>query len=184
MLQKRYQSSLRGVVTGARQPKVVDYAHGGAQAMKSWILRSVRDVLAGKGHQIWTIKADATVHDALALMARKEIGAVLVVEDAEPVGVLSERDFARHAAEHDCEPSRTRVHEIMTRELLYVSLEHTVEQCMELMTHRRIRHLPVRDGGRLVGLVSIGDVVKSIITEQECVIDQLENYIAGPTVTA
>jgi CBS domain-containing protein len=152
--------------------------------MKSWIFRSVRDVLAGKGHQIWTITADATLHDALELMAGKEIGAVLVVEDAQPVGVLSERDFARYAAVRDCEPSRTTVREVMTSELVYVSLEHTVEQCMELMTHRRIRHLPVREDGRLVGLVSIGDVVKSIITEQECVIDQLENYIAGPTVTA
>jgi CBS domain-containing protein len=152
--------------------------------MNSWILRSVRDVLADKGSQVWNISADATVCDALELMAEKKIGAVLVVEGSIPVGILSERDFARSAVHEQRTPKQIRVREIMSRDIVTVSPDKTVEDCMNLMTHRRMRHLPVMDGDRLVGLVSIGDVVKWIITEQVGVIDQLERYIAGPNVTA
>jgi CBS domain-containing protein len=152
--------------------------------MKSWILRSVRDVLADKGSQVWRISAEASVCDALELMAEKQIGAVLVVEGATPVGILSERDFARSAVKEQRTPRQMRVREIMSRDLVFVSPDETVEDCMEIMTHQRMRHLPVVEGDRLVGLVSIGDVVKWIITEQIGAIDQLERYIVGPNVTA
>jgi CBS domain-containing protein len=144
----------------------------------------VRDVLADKGSHVWRIAADATVRDALELMTEKKIGAVLVVDGSTPVGILSERDFTRSAANEQRTPAQIRVHEIMSREVVRVSPDETVEDCMTVMTHRRVRHLPVMDGDRLVGLVSIGDVVKWIITEQVGVIDDLERYIAGPNVTA
>ncbi len=152
--------------------------------MNSWILRSVADVLAEKGNRVWSIAADANLCDALELMAEKRIGAVLVVEHGRPVGMLSERDFARSAAKDARSPREIAVREIMSRELVFVSPDKTVEDCMELMTHRRMRHLPVVDGGVVIGLVSIGDVVKWIITEQVGLIDQLEQYIAGPNITA
>jgi CBS domain-containing protein len=148
--------------------------------MRNRILRSVSDVIADKGHHVWSISGDATVCEALELMAKKRIGAVLVVEGSQPVGICSERDFARSAVNETRPPTEIRVREIMSTELVYVSPDKTVEECMELMTQRRMRHLPVHDGRRLVGLVSIGDVVKWIITEQESVIDQLEHYISGP----
>jgi CBS domain-containing protein len=151
--------------------------------MKSWILRSVGDVLADKGSQVWSISADATVCDALELMAEKRVGAVLVLEGRTPIGIFSERDFARSGARDPRSPKQIGVREIMSPEVVYVSPDKTVEDCMEIMTHRRMRHLPVVEAGRLVGLISIGDVVKWIITEQVGVIDQLERYIAGPNVT-
>jgi CBS domain-containing protein len=144
----------------------------------------VSDVLADKGTQVWHIAPDATVRQALELMARKQIGAVLVVDGTVPVGILSERDFTRSAVEERRTPEQIRVREIMSRDVVRVSPEDTVEHCMTLITHRRVRHLPVMDGDRLVGLVSIGDVVKCIITEQVGFIDDLERYIAGPNVTA
>jgi CBS domain-containing protein len=152
--------------------------------MNSWIMRSVGDVLAEKGNQVWSISPDANLCDALKLMAEKQIGAVLVVEHNRPVGILSERDFARSAAKEDRSPRQIAVREIMSTNIVYVTLDKTVEDCMTLMTGRRMRHLPVLDGGRVIGLISIGDVVKWIITEQVGMIDQLERYIAGPNVTA
>ena len=148
--------------------------------MKHRILRSVRDVIADKGNHVWSISADATVCEALELMASKRIGAVLVVEESQPVGIFSERDFARSVVKETRPPTEIQVREIMSSDLIYVTPDQTVEDCMELMTERRMRHLPIHDGRRLVGLVSIGDVVKWIITEQESAIDQLEHYIAGP----
>jgi CBS domain-containing protein len=150
--------------------------------MKSWILRSVGDVLADKGSQVWSISAHATVCDALELMAKKKIGAVLVADRGEPVGIFSERDFARNAAREQRSPRQIAVRELMSTEVVFVTPDKTVEDCMEIMTHRRMRHLPVIEAGRIVGLISIGDVVKWIITEQVGVIDQLERYITGPNV--
>jgi CBS domain-containing protein len=148
--------------------------------VKKWILRSVRDVIADKGQQVWSVSGDATVYEALELMAAKHIGAVLVVEGSQPAGIFSERDFARSAVNETRKPTEIGVRELMSSELVYVTPDKTVEDCMELMTRRRTRHLPVHDGRRLVGLVSIGDIVKWIITEQESAIDQLEHYISGP----
>ena len=168
-----------GVVRPKKGPRLGKFRLEEA-AMKKWILRSVRDVISDKGQQVWSISGDATVCEALELMAAKRIGAVLVLDASQPVGIFSERDFARNAVHETRPPTEIRVREIMSSELVYVNPDKTVEDCMELMTQRRMRHLPVHDGRRLVGLISIGDVVKWIITEQESAIDQLEHYISGP----
>lgn len=147
----------------------------------------VRDVLEKKGRDLWTVKPNATVYSALELMAEKNIGAVLVVNDAgELQGIFSERDYARKIIIKGRSSKTTRVREIMTARVLYVQLDTTLHECMALMTEKRLRHLPVLEDGRLVGLVSIGDVVKGVISEHEAVIsqqefriDQLEKYIAG-----
>jgi CBS domain-containing protein len=140
-------------------------------------MTTVRQLLQAKGHNVWTIDPEALVIDALKLMAEKRVGALLVVEGEKLVGVLSERDYARNVELHGQSASNTRVKEIMTREVLYVRPEQTVEDCMALMTTRRVRHLPVFSDDQLAGIVTIGDIVKAVISEQEFMIEQLENYI-------
>lgn len=142
-------------------------------------MNTVRDVLKEKGSQVWSIQADAWVYDALKLMADKEIGALVVLEGEEVVGILSERDYARQVILKGRTSRETLVGEIMTRKVVYIRPDNTVEECMALMTHKRIRHLPVMDENRLVGIVSIGDIVKAVISEQQFMIQQLENYITG-----
>lgn len=119
------------------------------------------------------------MYEALQLMANKNIGAVLVVDKGNLVGIMSERDYARKVILHGKSSKDIRVREIMTEKVFYVRPEQTVEDCMALMTNRRIRHLPVIDDDRLIGVISIGDVVKAIIDHQEFMITQLENYIMG-----
>ena len=140
-------------------------------------MTTVRQLLQAKGHNVWTIDPEALVIDALKLMAEKRVGALLVVEGEKLVGVLSERDYARKVELHGQSASNTRVKEIMTREVLYVRPDQTVADCMALMTTRRVRHLPVFSGDQLAGIVTIGDIVKAVISEQEFRIEQLENYI-------
>jgi CBS domain-containing protein len=140
---------------------------------------TVRDLLRVKGTTVWTIAPDATVYDALALMAEKDIGALLVMAGDALVGILSERDYARKVVLRGRTSRETPVREIMTDRVLCVRPEQTIEECMALMTNKRIRHLPVLEDDRVRGLISIGDVVKSIISEQEFVIEQLEKYIRG-----
>ena len=140
-------------------------------------MTTVRQLLQAKGHNVWTIDPEALVIDALKLMAEKRVGALLVVEGEKLVGVLSERDYARKVELHDQSASNTRVKDIMTREVLYVRPDQTVADCMALMTTRRVRHLPVFSGDQLAGIVTIGDIVKAVISEQEFRIEQLENYI-------
>lgn len=140
-------------------------------------MRLVNQILQSKGNDVWTISPQATVFDALKLMAEHDIGALLVVENDEVVGIFSERDYARKLILQGKSSMNTRVDEIMTREVLCVSPELSVGKCMALMTDKHIRHLPVLEGDRLVGVVSIGDVVKAIITEQQIIIDHLEDYI-------
>ena len=140
-------------------------------------MTTVRQLLQAKGHNVWTIDPEALVIDALKLMAEKRVGALLVVEGEKLVGVLSERDYARKVELHGQSASNTRVKEIMTREVLYVRPDQTVEDCMALMTTRRVRHLPVFSGDQLAGIVTIGDIVKAVISEQEFRIEQLENSI-------
>ena len=139
----------------------------------------VSHILQGKGYDVWSIPPDATVFDALSLMAEKNVGAVLVMDASLLVGILSERDYARKIilrgkASHD-----TRVREIMTENVVCVRPGQTTEECMALMTDKRIRHLPVIEGTKVMGVVSIGDVVKAVISEKDFVIEQLENYITG-----
>ena len=139
----------------------------------------VWQVLESKGHAVWTIAPDATVFQALELMADKDIGALLVLDGSEVVGIFSERDYARKVILQGRDSTKTPLREVMSSRVLYVRLDQSVEDCMALMTDKHIRHLPVVDGGQLVGLISIGDVVKALISEQVFVITQLENYITG-----
>jgi CBS domain-containing protein len=119
------------------------------------------------------------VYEALDLMAEKNVGALLVLEEGELVGIISERDYARGVVLKGKTAKDTPVREIMTERVVYVRLEQTVEECMALMTDKRIRHLPVLAEGQLIGVISIGDVVKDVIAEQEFIIQQLESYITG-----
>ena len=139
---------------------------------------AIGSILASKGREMWSIAPDATVYDAIALMADKRIGAVLVVSGKMLVGILSERDYARKVILQGRSSKDTRVLEIMTASLVTVSPEHTVEGCMKIMTQNRIRHLPVLDRGQLVGVVSIGDLVNALIADQAHTIDQLQTYIS------
>ena len=140
---------------------------------------TVRQLLRGKGHDVWRIAPDASVYDALKLMADKEIGSLLVLEGEEFVGIISERDYARKVVLKEKTTLDTPVKEIMTQKVITLSPEQTIQECMALMTDKRIRHLPVLENDRLVGIISIGDVVKAIISQQEFMIEQLERYIEG-----
>jgi CBS domain-containing protein len=140
-------------------------------------MKKVRDILAAKGREVWTIEPDATVFQALEQMAEKNVGALVVLEGERLIGVLSERDYARKIILEGRSSRQTRVREIMSGEVICVDPERTIEECMGLMTHRRIRHLPVLDGDQLAGIVSIGDVVNAIISEQQTWIRDLEDYI-------
>ncbi|HHX65932.1 MAG TPA: CBS domain-containing protein [Chloroflexi bacterium] len=143
-------------------------------------MKTVRQLLDSKGYNVWSIRPDATVYEALKLMADKNVGAVLVIDEQDHlVGVLSERDYARKVILQGRFSQDTLVRDIMTDRVVYVRPEQRLEDCMALMTDKRIRHLPVMEDGKLLGVVSIGDVVKTIISEQEFVIEQLENYITG-----
>ena len=136
----------------------------------------VRHMLAGKP-EVYTVPPDATVFEALRLMAEKNIGAVLVMSDVGLVGILSERDYARKMVLHGKNSRETYVREIMTDEVVSVAPLWSCADCMALMTERHIRHLPVMEEGRLVGIISIGDVVRAIVQEQESTISTLQSYI-------
>jgi len=140
-------------------------------------MKTVNEILEKKGKQIWSVTPEITVFDALKLMAEKEIGAVLVILDGRVVGILSERDYARKVALHGKSSVQMTVEEIMSANVIYVEISQSVEECMALMIHKRIRHLPVYEEGKLAGFISIGDVVKALIDEKEFVIDQLVHYI-------
>ena len=142
-------------------------------------LTTINHLLESKGHDILSISPDASVYEALKVMAEKEIGALLVIEDGELIGIISERDYARKVILKGKTSADTPVREIMTSKVIYVHAEQSVEECMALMTEKRIRHLPVYTGDQLVGVISIGDVVKAVISQQEFVIEQLEKYITG-----
>ncbi|HPC03797.1 MAG TPA: CBS domain-containing protein [Syntrophales bacterium] len=139
----------------------------------------VRDILNGKSSEVHSISADATVYEALKLMSEKEIGALVVTEGEKVVGILSERDYARKIILKGKASKDTLVREVMSSHLIQVRPENTVEECMIVMTGKHVRHLPVFEQEKFVGIISIGDVVKSIISRQELLIEQLSNYIAG-----
>ena len=140
-------------------------------------MTTVQRLLEIKGHIVWSIAPDASVFEAVQLMAEKGIGALMVVERNQLSGVISERDYAREIVLKDRSSRDTPVSAIMTRRVLYVRPEQTLDECMALMTEKHLRHLPVLDNGRLIGVVSIGDVIKNLISEKEFLIEQLENYI-------
>jgi len=142
-------------------------------------MKTVRDVLETKGPQVWSISSEASVYDALKLMAEKNTGALVVLEGSVVRGIMSERDCAREVDLKARTSKNTPVRQIMTQKVVFIRPDNTVEECMALMTLKRIRHLPVMDTDDLVGLVSIGDVVKAIISEQQYKLQQLEDYIMG-----
>ena len=143
-------------------------------------MASVAEILKSKpDNTVHSLGPDASVFDALKVMAEKNIGALLVVEGGRIVGIFSERDYARKIALMSRSSKDTPLREIMTKSVRYVRPEQPHEQCMALMTENRLRHLPVLDGEELLGIVSIGDIVKAIISEQKFIIEQLEQYITG-----
>jgi len=142
-------------------------------------MNPVKKLLAVKGQQVWTIFPDATILDGLKLMAEKNIGALLVLDGEQVVGIFTERDYARRVELAGKKTAETRIAEVMTQNVITVEPTQSVNECMVLMTEKRIRHLPVMEQGRLVGLISIGDVVKDIIEELQFHVKQLESYIMG-----
>jgi len=142
-------------------------------------MKTVRDILNVKGTTVWSVSPDTTVYDTLKLMAEKDIGAVLVLEGDRPVGIFSERDYARQVILKGKTSKETPVRDVMTTRVVFVRPQQNVEECMALMTDKRIRHLPVLEDDKLVGIVSIGDVVKAVISEKEFLIEQLEHYITS-----
>jgi CBS domain-containing protein len=142
-------------------------------------MKTVAEVLSGKDPELHTIGPDASVLDALRVMAEHEVGALPVVDGGRLVGLISEREYARKVILLDRSSRTTPVRDIMMTRVPCVEPGRTVEECMALMTDKRVRHLPVLEGGELVGLVSIGDLVKAIIDEQQFIIEQLELYIAS-----
>ncbi|MDA2932895.1 CBS domain-containing protein [Acidobacteria bacterium AH-259-D05] len=143
-------------------------------------MRYIVDLLKKKGHDIWSVSADTPVYKALELMSEKNCGAVLVLEEEKLVGILSERDYARKVILKGKSSKDTPVKEIMSSKVVCIRPNQTIDDCMALMTDKRVRHLPVMEGETtLVGLISIGDVVKEVISEQEFIIHQLENYISS-----
>jgi CBS domain-containing protein len=128
---------------------------------------------------VWSIPPDATVYDALRLLAERDIGALLVIRGEQLVGILSERDYARKVILKGKSSMKTTVNEIMTERVIVIEPQHTIEEAMALMTEKHLRHLPVIEEDKVIGLVSIGDLVKAKITDQRFMIEQLERYIAG-----
>ncbi len=147
-------------------------------------MKMVKQLLDAKGYDIWTIAPDASVYEALKLMADKNVGALLVLEASQVVGIISERDYARKVILKGKFSKDTPVREIMSTRLIFAHPEQTVEECLALMTDRHIRHLPVVAGDDLIGVVSIGDLVKAIISEQAFLIQNLQDYIMGARVVS
>ena len=140
-------------------------------------MTTVRTLLERKGRAIFSVEPQAAVLDAIRLMAEHHVGALLVMRGAALEGIISERDYARKVILRGRSSADTPVRDIMSSPVLTVTLDTTVQQCMQLVTDRHVRHLPVVDGGRVVGMVSIGDLVKAVIAEQQAQIEQLESYI-------
>ncbi len=142
-------------------------------------MTAVKQLLRNKGQTVWAIGPDDTVHTALQLMADKNIGALPVTKDNQLVGIFSERDYVRKVCLQGKVDLETRVGEFMTERVFTITPEHTIEQCMATMTEKHIRHLPVMSAGQLAGIISIGDVVKEVLSDREFTIRQLERYITG-----
>jgi CBS domain-containing protein len=140
---------------------------------------SIRCILQFKGRDVWSLHPDASVYEAIEMMSRKQVGALLVIRDSQPVGFVSERDYARKVILKGKSSRETKVSEIMSSPIITVGPDQTIDECMRIMTASRIRHLPVVERGQIVGIVSIGDLVRWIISSQEETIHQLHSYIAG-----
>jgi signal-transduction protein with cAMP-binding, CBS, and nucleotidyltransferase domain len=154
-------------------PRVSEYPATGGRAMQ------VKEILDNKGHEFWSVAPATTVQEAVRLMVEKEVGSVLVVDQGTVQGIVTERDFVRKVALEGKSSPDTPVAAVMTTQVLCARPDQTTEEAMALMTDKRVRHLPVLDDGEIVGVVSIGDLVKSVISEQQFIIKQLENYITS-----
>jgi CBS domain-containing protein len=146
--------------------------------------KTVASILRNKGYDIYAVSPESTVFEALKVMADKKVGALLVLDSEKVAGILSERDYARKVILLGKSSREAKVKEIMSDKVLYVQPHRTAEECMALMINKRIRHLPVLDNEKLIGIISIGDVVKAVIDEKEFVIEQLEEYISGRKIAA
>lgn len=142
-------------------------------------MNTVRDMIRKKGEDVWSIRSDAAVIDALEIMSEKNAGAVLVIDDGNVVGILSERDCIQKLDLKGRSPHEAHVADIMTSKVIYVEGDQSVEECVAVMIDRNIRHLPVYDGGRLIGLISVRDALKELVDYQKFMISQLEHYITG-----
>jgi CBS domain-containing protein len=142
-------------------------------------MKTVGQLIHGQENQIWSVSPNDSVHDAVKLLVEKDIGALLVVNKNKLVGVVSERDCTRKTLLNGLSSFETTVKSIMTSRVAYAKLSHTVNECMALMTEKRIRHLPIMDGDNIVCMISMGDLVKEVIAEQQILIDHLEHYISG-----
>jgi CBS domain-containing protein len=140
---------------------------------------TISSILKHKGSQVWAISPESTVFEAIQLMSEKNVGALLVITTGKLLGVISERDYTRNVALKGKSSKETKVREIIASSVISVSPDYTVEHCMRIMTDNRVRHLPVLEGERILGVVSIGDLVNWIISAQNEAISQLENYISG-----
>ena len=142
-------------------------------------MHTVKDILSEKGKVIWSVSPETKVFDALKLMAEKNIGAVLVIKDNSVKGIFSERDYARKVILEGRSSHEINVDEIMSPRVLYVTLDTAIDECMLLLTEKKIRHLPVYENENLVGIISIGDVVKELLARKDLIIDQMERYITN-----
>lgn len=142
-------------------------------------MTTVRQLLDQKGRNVWSIHPDATVFEAMAKMAEKDVGSLVVMDGEKLVGIITERHYARNIVLKGKTSPTTRVGEIMERRVICVAPEQTVEQCMAVMSDKRVRHLPVLEGEKVIGIISIGDLVKNIIGDQKFIIDQLVHFIHG-----
>ncbi len=139
----------------------------------------IKEILSGKGSEVWAVTPESTVYEAIEMMASKGVGALAVKSGDRLAGILSERDYARKVILKGKSSRETKVKEIMTTNVVCVSEERKVDECLALMTEKRIRHLPVVEGDKLLGMISVGDLIKATIKEQSFTIEQLESYIRG-----
>ncbi len=140
-------------------------------------MKTVREMLLKKGNRIFSISPNQKIYEALMLMAEKDVGALIVLEEESVVGIISERDYARKVALEGKSSKDSLVKDIMSSKVIYVETDSSTDECMALMINKKVRHLPVYEKGKLVGVISIGDVVNAVIDEQEFMIDQLVRYI-------
>ncbi len=142
-------------------------------------MKSIHNLIHARDGEVWSVSPDDTVYNAVKILVEKNIGALLVVQQGKPIGVVSERDCARKVLLSDKSARDTLVNEIMSSRVIYAKPSHTIDQCMALMTEKRVRHLPIIEDDKVLCMISLGDLVKSVISEQQHIIDQLEHYISG-----
>ncbi len=142
-------------------------------------LKTINNLIHARDGEVWSVSPDDTVYNAVKILVEKNIGALLVVQQGKPIGVVSERDCARKVLLSDKSAQETQVSEIMSSRVIYAKPSHTIDECMALMTEKRVRHLPIMEDDKVLCMISLGDLVKSVISEQQHIIEQLEHYISG-----